>query len=57
MSAQQPIDVARVEPATNCHQLAERISLLMTAAGATLTESQQNVLAVALRVLEVEVPR
>lgn len=53
----QPIDVVEPEPATNHHVLAERISLMMTFAGESLTEFQQNVLASALRIFQVEVPK
>jgi hypothetical protein len=38
----------------NPHQLADKISLMMTLAGCTLTEHQQNVLAAALLALEVK---
>lgn len=39
----------------NHHELAEKISLMMTFAGATITEYQQNVLASCLKFLEVKV--
>jgi hypothetical protein len=43
--------------APSYHHQAERISLLMTYAGATLTEHQQNVLAASLAALQLDVPR